>query len=149
MSRKPLVMALAIVALAHAPAFGQEAAPQAPVSPSATAPGDIDPRLLAMRIDDIDDRNVHDASGTEIGEIEEIVRGADGVMAVVEIEDGFLGIGGKDILVPMTALRMEGDRLVLSITEEQAKAMPEYRAGQQGFTRLGDDLALGEAIAAR
>ncbi|WP_207478140.1 PRC-barrel domain-containing protein [Arenibaculum pallidiluteum] len=155
--KTPLITGFALASLAVAPAFAQgttgtapDAAPPPPGATAGAAPtppsATMDTALMSMTVDAIEDMDVHGADGQKIGEIEEIVRGPDGLMAVVEAGGGFLGIGGKNVLVPMAQFRMEGERLTLPVTEEQAKSMAEYTEGQGGYAEVeNDDLALSEA----
>lgn len=106
----------------------------------------------SISVDDLDDRKVVNASGDEIGEIEEIARDNqdNSLNAVIEIE-GFLGMGEKEVVVPLKDLQMRGDGKLLApqsaSTQEQLESMPEY--DEKRYTELSDDDRIpGSAFAA-
>lgn len=74
------------------------------------------------------DRDVYGAQGNEVGEIEDVVMGADNKVTAVLVDvGGFLGIGERRVAIPIDQLRIEGDRVISQLTEEQVNNMPEYR----------------------
>jgi hypothetical protein len=81
------------------------------------------------RAEEISGTEVVNDSGQKIGEAESVVRerSTDEMDAVVSV-GGFLGIGSKDVTIPLRDLRMEGDRLVAPIasTEKELKARRTY-----------------------
>ena len=77
--------------------------------------------LAALRSAD-----VYDATGENIGSINDIVVNGSDVFAILEF-GGFLGIGDDEVPVPLSQLQMgEGDNVIVPFTEEQLEAMPEY-----------------------
>jgi hypothetical protein len=49
---------------------------------------------------------------------------------------GFLGIGERQVTIPLDRLRMEGDRLVSELTKDQVQSMRAYdRAGYEAYDR--------------
>lgn len=84
------------------------------------------------RAEDISGTEVVNSAGETIGEVESVVRkqGTDKIDAVVSV-GGFLGIGDKEVVIPLSELRMERDQLVAPIasTEEELKARPNYEKG--------------------
>jgi hypothetical protein len=63
-----------------------------------------------------------------IGEIEEVVLNAPGPMAVVQI-GGFLGMGGRQVAVPLSELRWSGENNRLTLpgaTQDALRARPEF-----------------------
>ncbi|MGD1878787.1 MAG: DUF4142 domain-containing protein [Kiloniellaceae bacterium] len=84
---------------------------------------------------DLIGKTVVNASGDEVGEIDDIViDDADVVSAVVSV-GGFLGIGAKQVAVPFDDLTTgEGDAIwQTNATEEELKSMPAYQKGDGGF----------------
>ena len=80
------------------------------------------------------------ANGEEIGSIERVIRMDGRTYAVVE-HGGFLGLGDTDIPLPLTELRMDGDRLIATtMTEERAEQM------QANDIERGEALPRGEAV---
>ena len=85
-----------------------------------------------MRVSDLEGKEVRNAAGQEVGDIDEIVLDAQQQpMAVISV-GGFLGIGDKDVLVPLDRMRLQGDQVVLMSdrSEDELKQMPEYKRGQ-------------------
>lgn len=80
--------------------------------------------------DDLDDVNVVNSSGDEIGELDKIVlsKRDNQLHAVVEV-GGFLGMGEKEVVIPLKALEMRDGKLwapLSASTQEQLKSLPEY-----------------------
>lgn len=73
---------------------------------------------------------VVNASGEEIGEIEDLVVGSDNKVsqAIVEV-GGFLGIGSKFVAVDIDKLQAnsKGDGFMSNLTKEQLKTNAEYK----------------------
>ncbi len=69
---------------------------------------------------------VYDADGMDIGEIEELVMTADGVVSVVSV-GGFLGMGEKPVAIDLGALKPAGDGVIISeMGGADIKAMADY-----------------------
>jgi len=91
----------------------------------------------AASLDHLMGKDVYGAEGNKIGSIEDIIldpQTGKAQLAVIE-RGGLLGIGGKSFAVDYTLIGMEGDRLVAKqVTEEQAKAMPEFKYGDNAVS---------------
>lgn len=91
----------------------------------------------AASLDKMIGKDVYGADGKKIGSIDDIIldpQTGKAQLAVIE-RGGLLGIGGKDFAVDYTLIGMEGDRLVAKqVTEEQAKAMPEFKYGDNAVS---------------
>jgi len=94
--------------------------------------GMIDPTTLTA--EQLQGAPVYDANNERIGDISELVVGADGTIteAVIDI-GGFLGIGAKPVALNFEQIQVmteDGDgsgvRVQLTATEEELEAMPEY-----------------------
>jgi sporulation protein YlmC with PRC-barrel domain len=75
--------------------------------------------------------DVYDNQENEIGEVKDILVGADGrIAAVIVGVGGFLGVGEKDVAVPFNALKVaekNDDRyLVMNTTKEALEKAPAY-----------------------
>lgn len=86
---------------------------------------DIDPRLNERRVDELKDMSVYSADGRDIGEIEQVVRRGGQLYAVMEA-GGILGIGARELAVPLDRFRFQGDRLTLPMTKAEFEAMEDY-----------------------
>lgn len=142
--RKTILAGAALAALAAAGAQAQTAmAPTAQATGSQALTGTLDQGLAQMRLDELDDMTVMGEDGQEIGELDEIARGPDGVYAVIEAED-------REIAVPLGHLGIEGgDRLVLrGMDAADAKNLPDMDASSLAEIE-DDDMTVGEAMAVR
>ena len=86
-----------------------------------------------MNVSKIINMYLYNANGNRLGDIEHVVTNADnGGYSVVFGHGGFLGMGEKQIAVPLNDVWMKGDRLVTrNVTDDQIKSMPEYDQGKQ------------------
>lgn len=74
-------------------------------------------------------QTVFDAKGNEIGTIESVNTGASGQQQAVVSVGKFLGIGGKDVVMPSSTLQAKaGGGFTTTLTNAQIKALPEYKA---------------------
>jgi hypothetical protein len=76
--------------------------------------------------------DVKNGSGEDIGKVEDVVIDQEqNVYAVVSV-GGFLGIGGKEVAIPMDVLKPgpENDGLVTAMTKEELEGLPDYERGQ-------------------
>ena len=95
-----------------------------------------------MRAEELTGRDVYGAAGEEIGEIDSIVvdRGSKSALAVIGV-GGFLGIGERDVAVPLSELRLgEGNRLIADLTKERVSAMQPYNRGTYEAAEAGRPL---------
>lgn len=72
------------------------------------------------------DKAVYSSDGKEIGEVYEFKRTADNKVTELHADiGGFLGMGETRVKLSPSEFKLQGDRVVLNITEEQAKALPK------------------------
>jgi len=74
------------------------------------------------------DKPVYSSDGKKIGEVSGFQRSDDN--KVIELRanmGGFLGIGEHHVRVTPAQFRLQGDRVVLELTAEQAKALPTFQ----------------------
>ena len=72
------------------------------------------------------DKAVFSSDGKEIGEVYEFKRAADNKVTELHADiGGFLGMGETRVKLSPSEFKLQGDRVVLNITEEQAKALPK------------------------
>ena len=102
----------------------------------------VDAKFGDMTANDLIGKDVVNASGDDIGEIEDVVIGADRAIQVVVGVGGFLGIGEKDVLVPLTDLSVGTDSAIMmsDTTVEALKARPKFE--KDGFTGYERDRRL-------
>ncbi|ACA20007.1 PRC-barrel domain protein [Methylobacterium sp. 4-46] len=84
----------------------------------------------AIKVSRLTDMNLYNAKGEVLGDVEQVVRGGDGHASIVIGHGGVLGLGEKQVAVPLDKVSMNGDRLVArGITDDQIKAMPAWTKG--------------------
>lgn len=112
---------------------GDAAAPTAPAKTdmSLVVPADMLTTGSIMTASDYIGKRVYDDAGNDIGEVNDIILSADGKLAATILGvGGFLGIGEKDVAVPVGAVKIvkDGDtaRLQVAATKEQLLAAPVY-----------------------
>lgn len=99
------------------------------------APRAAPPAGGALNLAGIIGREVKNARGETIGEIEEVLLDASGRVDMVIVGvGGFMGFGGRDVALRWSDLRFaEGGRdAFVTMTEMQLKQMPEYRRAPSG-----------------
>ncbi|MER2534973.1 MAG: PRC-barrel domain-containing protein [Rhizobiaceae bacterium] len=134
---RKLLATTAVATLIATGAYAQSATTPAPATPA--APMESTPAAPALKADghlasNIIGEDVYDTAAEDakkIGDVKDIVIGADGMMnAVVVGVGGFLGLGQKDVAVEFSALdwaERNGDRwLVANTTKEQLEALPAF-----------------------
>lgn len=87
------------------------------------------------------ERKLVNLKNKEIGDIEEVVKGQDGQPSLVVEAGGFMGIGEKEILVPLDEVRLSGSKLIWE-TEKGAselKDAEEYRYDENLYSTVADD----------
>jgi hypothetical protein len=78
-------------------------------------------------VEQIEDMDLVDGSGNDIGDVEEVLTDASGQPAAVAAEvGGFLGIGDKEVIIGLDQLRVNGDDLTTTLSKEQLEALPEW-----------------------
>jgi sporulation protein YlmC with PRC-barrel domain len=82
--------------------------------------------------------NIYDPSGSEIGEVKDLVVDSDNRInkAIVEV-GGFLGVGSKYVAVDIAQLKQSGKKkgFVTSMTKEELKTLPEYKTQSGNWVR--------------
>jgi hypothetical protein len=137
--RRLILTGAGLLALATAPALAQTDVDP----PQAGGAMSLDGRLATMKLGDLEDKEVVDENGVEIGEIDDVVQGSAGVFAVIEAED-------QEFAVPLNHLGVhDQDRFVLrGMTAEQVKQIPNTGKGEMTEVE-DDDMTVGQAINTR
>ena len=86
-------------------------------------------------------RTVKNTRGNEVGEIEDVVKGADGKVHAVLGVGEFMALGEKRLVVPMDHLRFDKQNVVVVSpdAERQIDRMPDYDKNGDQFESLGFD----------
>jgi putative membrane protein len=105
--------------------------------------------LGEMTANDLIGQKVVNKNGDKVGKIDDIVLNSNdkAVLAVISV-GGFLGIGDRLVAVPFDQLQLDKDKAILmsSATEEQLKAMPEYKKDQEGYSNYPRDRPIGGGV---
>lgn len=75
-------------------------------------------------------KEIYGTENADIGEVEDVVMQGAQVQSVLVDVGGFLGIGAKRVAIPIDQLRMQGDRIVTSMTRDQVRDLPEHTANR-------------------
>ena len=82
---------------------------------------------MSLSVDQIEDMDVYTSDGEEIGDVEEVLGTSQGEATALALEvGGFLGIGEREVIVPIDQLTMQEDRIVLDMTKEQIEALEDW-----------------------
>ena len=107
------------------------ATPGAPTASTIVVPADIMSGATLMSASDYIGKRVYDTAGNDIGEVNDLILSNDGkIQATILGVGGFLGIGEKDVAVPVSSVEMvkDGDsvKLVVNATKDQLEQAPTF-----------------------
>lgn len=108
------------------------------------ADASVGAEMSDMVVGDLIGKNVAEANGEVVGEIDYIVRDGDDLAAVIGI-GGFLGLGEYTVAIPLNEFDMgaEEDTLTLSNwTETELEAQPEF--DETGVEGLPEDMPIDQ-----
>jgi len=156
---KTMLLSAAAVGLMTAASFAQTSTPSTPstatppaasapsspsAAPSASAPATSTSAPMATASSSGDllgsrlmDLNIKNAQDETLGEIDDIVIGSDGkITHVIVSTGGVLGVGAKKVQLPWSDVRFDaaGEKATASMTAEQLKSAPEYKAPPRAAT---------------
>ena len=111
---------------------------QAPAGGTATVGVGGDTKIMtdvppnSMPVTNFYKQNVYDPGNNKIGEVDDVLIGADGkINALVIGVGGFLGIGEKHVIVPFSAVKADRKdnkwQLVMNSTKDDLKAAPGFK----------------------
>jgi sporulation protein YlmC with PRC-barrel domain len=125
MSKIHLTAAVAMALAAATPAAYAQTSTTHDTRAAATASG-IQPD--EMRASKIIGSAVYDVQNRKIGSVQDLVLDKSGKIDTVVVDVGsFLGMGGKNVAVPLSDIKTDNNRLTLDRTKEQLQQMAEYR----------------------
>ncbi|MBK1622307.1 PRC-barrel domain-containing protein [Afifella marina] len=85
---------------------------------------------LNVRVGELKDMKIYGSNGNVIGEIDDALGTPDGAVKAVSVEvGGFLGIGDKEVIVPLDELQLDGLRLTLPLSKNEIEELPEWNEG--------------------
>jgi sporulation protein YlmC with PRC-barrel domain len=130
-AEKPDVAVKAPAGNANATAGSGSTTPPAAGTASVAPTAGVFP--MANDVRNVIGKDVYGSNGNQVGEINNLLVGADGRVhaAVVEF-GGFLGIGENKVAVPWDQLNITQDRITTNMTEDQVKAAPHWDKNRPG-----------------
>jgi sporulation protein YlmC with PRC-barrel domain len=106
----------------------------------------IPSEFRSMRVEEMVGKSVYNSAGDRVGEIDRIVvnRSSRATGAVVGV-GGFMGVGEKQVVVPLDRMRMQGDRIVVpNLTKDSVGTMQSYQ--EDNWYRYERNRTLGELV---
>ncbi|HYO81314.1 MAG TPA: PRC-barrel domain-containing protein [Bryobacteraceae bacterium] len=102
-----------------------------------TASVDATAPMRPVLVSALEDMNVYNGRGEELGEVDRVIVTPQGRRFLVVGAGGFLGIGRDRVAFPLERFGMRGDRLVIrGVTEDDIDAMDDYRDTVDNFQRV-------------
>lgn len=98
-------------------------------------------QLQEVPVDALIDRKIANMQGKTLGEVEAVVRSQDGSPGLLVEAGGFMGIGEKEIVVPLNAVRLTGNQLIweTQLDAAQLKDLQEFHYDERRFSSVADD----------
>lgn len=114
-----------------APQIGQNQQANQGTDPNAEAPVIVNVvAITEVPVTDLEDRDVINFRGENLGEVEQVVTNPDGTISGLVVGvGGFWGIGDKDVFVPADEVQVSGDYVVWEtyLDEDTLEDMPHYQ----------------------
>jgi hypothetical protein len=105
------------------------------------------PGAQALTVSRVNDMNLYNTQGNELGDVERVVQGPDGKQYVVIGAGGFLGMGEKHVAIPADRTALRGDRLITQdFTEDQIRALPSFDRNDRSFRQLEGNQAVQVSV---
>jgi hypothetical protein len=122
-------MVAVALTLAICPLALAQTTPTTPQSPPAAAkPNEAKITLTEQQVKSWIDKPVFSSDGKEIGEVAAFKRAADNTVLEMHADiGGILGIGETRVSLTPAQFKLQTDRVLLTLTEEQAKALPKVK----------------------
>ena len=74
-----------------------------------------------LTVEQVGEMDVVGATGERIGKVDEMLTDASGQIVAMTVE-----AGDRKAVIPLDRLKVEGDRLVTSLTDAEIEALPEW-----------------------
>ena len=126
MTRTNLTAAVAAILMATSPlAYAQSTT--VPREVTATNPTGTEIHDNQVRASKMLGSTVYDLQNRDIGSVKDLIINKNGRVAAAVIDVGtFLGMGGKYVAVPPSAIKTDNNRLTLDMTKEQLQQAQAY-----------------------
>lgn len=119
----------------EAPAAGIPPEPDPQVEQAQSA--ETDP-LQSLGIDQLEDQQVVNANGEEVGDVDQVVIRQDRseIGVVVSVGGGFFGMGGDKVLIPLDDLSLQNNQLVWSSATDPAQVEQAGQYNPQEYQQI-------------
>jgi hypothetical protein len=98
------------------------------------------PGPQALTVSQINRLNLYNAQDHELGDVKRVVEGPDSKRYIVIGAGGFLGIGEKQVPIPLDRITLRGDRLIIQgLTDDQIRALPTVAGNDGRFHELHEN----------
>jgi hypothetical protein len=113
---------------------GSSAAPSTPSAAPTTGTSTAGaPTMTEEQAKSWIDKAVYSSDDKNLGDVAAIKRDPSGKVTEVHADiGGFLGIGSSRVRLMPSDFKLQGDRMVLNVTAEQAKSLPKVEASGSG-----------------
>jgi hypothetical protein len=131
--RGSLIHALAGAGLLLGAGLATAQTTPAPTTPKSPPPAATKPEAAKITLTEEQakswiDKRVFSSDGKELGEVAGFKRAADNTVLEMHADiGGLLGMGETRVKVTPAQFKLEKDRVVLNLSEEQAKALPKVQ----------------------
>jgi sporulation protein YlmC with PRC-barrel domain len=128
MTKSNLTAAVAAILMATSPlAYAQSTVTPRETTAVATNPSGTEIQNDQIRASKMLGSTVYDVQNRDIGSIKDLIIDKDGRIADAVVDVGtFLGMGGKYVAVPLSAIKTDNNRLTLDMTKEQLQQAQAY-----------------------
>ncbi|MFC4173449.1 PRC-barrel domain-containing protein, partial [Microvirga sp. GCM10011540] len=94
-----------------------------------------------FRVSDLEDMDVYSLRGQQVGEVKRVVRRIGDNQGYIVLEHGgFLGLGEKEVPLPMSRISVVGNRLVVAgMTEEEIEAIRDWDFNAREYREFADN----------
>jgi len=102
-----------------------------------------------LRVTDVENMDVYNYRNEKLGEVKRLVRGiANNRQFVVLEHGGFLGLGEKEVPLPLDRFAVRGDRLYFrGLTEAELRQMPDWDMNTREYREFGDNETIRMSMA--
>ena len=82
---------------------------------------------LATTVGQLTGLELRGSTGERLGRVDEVLQTRGGRIVAVSVQiGGFLGVGGREVILMLDQLRREGDQLVTGLSQAQVEAQPPW-----------------------
>lgn len=97
--------------------------------------------LQEVPVNSLANRKILNLQQKEIGEVSQVIQSQDGSGALLVKAGGFIGIGKKEVVVPLDSVRLSGNQLIweTQLDAAQIKDSQEFKYDESRYSSVVDD----------